>query len=86
MFTVRTQYVTDVYKKIMCVLTVYYLKSIIKFTKTYTCWVEFPRISRNVQIGEIWCFPEIPGIPGKSPENPPKTSRENSGFFHVFRL
>jgi hypothetical protein len=52
-FVVRTPYVTAVYKKIVCVLTVYALKSIIKYSKPYTIWMEFPRISRNVEIGKI---------------------------------
>jgi hypothetical protein len=82
----RTLCITDVYERVIRVLTVYALKSSIKYIKTGTVCIAFPRISRNGQIGKIWCFPEIPGIPRKSPENPTKTPRENSGFFRVLRL
>jgi hypothetical protein len=85
-FVVRTPYVMLYIKRLCVFLAVYYLKSIITYIATHIVCMELLRISRNVQIREIWCFPEIPGIPGKSPENPPKTSRENPGFFRVLRL
>jgi hypothetical protein len=85
-FVVRTPYVINVYEKIICVLTVYDLKSSIAHNKTGMVCIAFPRIYRKGHIGEIWCFSKILGIPGKSPKNPRKTSRENPGFFRVLRL
>jgi hypothetical protein len=77
-FVVRAPYITDVHKKIMCVLIVYYLKSSITYSKTYIVCTALPRTSRNVQIGEIWCFPEIPENPPKIPGKPRGKIR---GFF-----